>query len=183
MDRVERRGLALQLATSLIVAHGGNHHGLTEATLYVATEFDAWLAAPPPTASAEIVAGTPTPRTEPLVSLVMPDNDKVTLSIAALDVEQVVVPGVDFTDPAGPYLAPFTWAADNTTLANLTPAADTLSVDLESNVGQAGTVTVTATDANGKALPPFTVEIDPSAVTTAGIVAGTPVPRTDTPAA
>lgn len=116
------------------------------------------------------------------VSLVMPDDDMVVLSATAYDAEKVAVPS-DFTDPNGPFLAPFTWAADNAALVELAPAADTLSVNVRSVPGQVGTVAITGTDVNGKAMAPFTIEIDPGAVVTAGVVAGTPVPRDDNPPA
>jgi hypothetical protein len=139
----------------------------------------AWLDKPPPITHVILVAGTPADRNRPKgtpVSIVMPDNDEVTITVSALDAEGVAVAD-PFTDPAGLYLAPFTWAVDNTTLAGVTVSADTLSVVLASAAGQSGTVAVTATDANGKAVPAFTVEIDPSAAVSAGLVAGTPVPR------
>lgn len=148
--------------------------------LPTADAYHHWLTGPHRPTTAILIAGTPVSRTQQEgtpVSLVMPDNDQVTITVAALDAEKVPVPD-PFTDPAGIYLAPFTWTVDNTALGVLTVSPDTLSVVLESAVGQTGTVTVTATDANGKAVPPFSVEIDPSAAVSAGLVAGTPVPRT-----
>jgi hypothetical protein len=148
-----------------------------------ADELLAWLTKPPPITTVILVAGTPADRNQPggTMSLVMPDNDQVTITVAALDSENVAVADT-FTDPAGLYLAPFTWAVDVAALGVITPSADTLSVVLDSAEGQTGTVVVTATDANGKVVPSFSVEIDPSAAVSAGLVAGTPVARTDTPA-
>lgn len=190
-DRLIRRAAALEAAATVAAAqaaparpgHPTVDPRLTARhVLQLADLFDAWLNRPAPAVTARIIAGTPVDRNQPEgtpVSLVMPDNDQVTLTAAALDAEGVAVADT-FTDPAGPYLAPFTWTVDNTALGELTPAADTLSVVLKSAPGQVGTVTVTATDANGKAMVPFTVEIDPSAAVSAGIVASTPVPRDTT---
>lgn len=179
LDRVQRRAVALNAAIAF------SPRGDRRQVLEVADAFDAWLAQPPPIATVQIIAETPVPRDDMKgtnVSLVMPDNDMVVLSITAFDVEKVPVAS-DFTDPDGPYLAPFTWAADNADLVELAPADDTLSVNVRSVPGQVGTVAVTPTDANGKALTPFTIEIDPTAAVTAGVVAGAPVPRDDNPPA
>lgn len=180
-ERLTRRAAALQAAATLTYGHGSPRQ-IARLVTEVADIFDTWLAVPPPITAVEIIAGVPEPRRSTLVSLVMPDDDMVTLSVAAMDAQKVVVPDA-FTDTAGLFVAPFTWVEDNTAVGELAVAADTLSANLRSLPGQAGTVTVNVTDANGKALPAFTVEIDPGAVATVGVVAGTPSPRDDVPAA
>lgn len=193
LERDQRRATALADATALFSGPGaaridGSGHSprtLARHVLDVAELFEYWLARPAPVATVQIIAGTPVPRDDlkgTPVSLVMPDDDMVTLSVAAKDAEGVIVPD-DFTDPNGPFVAPFTWAADNTDLLEMAVADDTLSVTVRSVPGQIGTVAVTPTDVNGKAMAPFTIEIDPGAVATAGVVAGTPVPRDDNPPA
>ncbi len=166
--------------TALTLASRYSHESIQD-ELNTADQYLHWLNQPNPPYAAKLTATTPTNRNNPhtgaTVSLVMPDNDQVTITITALDAEQVPVTD-DFTDPAGIYLAPFTWTTDNTQLAQITVAPDTLSITLDSAPGQTGIATVTATDSNGKSAPSFTVEIDPSAPATAGLVAGTPVPRT-----
>jgi hypothetical protein len=185
-ERAWRRAAALEAAATAYAGVGADFHDIREAgrrITILADQFEPWLDRPAPAVTAILIADTPTDRNpqENPVSLVMPDTKKVTVRASAEDVEGAVVADA-FTDPAGPYLAPFTWALDNTTVGQMTVADDTLSVDVESVPGQVGTVTVTATDANGKSLPPFTIEIDPSAAVSAALVADTPVDRTDTPA-
>ena len=180
-ERAFNRAAALEAAAMLVGPVGHHDDVAVRRVTLIADAYYSWLTRPPHAIRAEIVAGPPTPKGSTM-SLVMPDNDQVTLSAAAEDAEGVVVPGNTFTDPAGPFLAPFTWAVSDATIAGVTPAADTLSVVFASLAGQVGTVTVTATDVNGKAMAPFTVQVDPSAAVTAGIVAGTPVARTAAPA-
>jgi hypothetical protein len=179
-ERLTRRAAALQAAATLPYGHGSPRQ-IARLVTDIADHFEAWLAKPAPIATVEIVAGVPESRRSSLVSLIMPDDDMVTLSVAAMDAQKVIVPD-DFTDTAGQYVAPFTWTEDNTAVGELAVAADTLSANLRSFPGQAGTVVVNITDANGKALPPFTVEIDPGTVATVGVVAAQPVPRDDTAA-
>lgn len=180
-DRQWRRAAALEAAAALPWPATNLRH-IGEHVIAVADLFDAWLAEPPPAVTALLIADTPIDRNheENPVSLAMPDTKKVTVRARAEDAEGVLVPD-DFTDPAGLYLAPFTWVLDNTTVGQMTVAADTLSADVESVPGQVGTVTLVATDANGKSLPPFTIEIDPGAPSSAALIADTPVDRTDTP--
>lgn len=193
-DRDQRRAEALADATTLFAGLGAERTAgrashdprtLARHVIDVAEVFEHWLARPAPIATARIIAGTPVPRDDlkgPPVSLVMPDDDMIVLTATAFDNEKVPVPS-DFTDPNGPFLAPFTWAADNAALVEMVVAPDTLSVNVRSVPGQVGTVAVTGTDVNGKALAAFTIEIDPGAVVTAGVVAGAPVPRDDNPPA
>lgn len=155
-----------------------------DAVLPTAQAYHHWLTGPHPATTAILVAGTPVSRNQQkgtTVSIVIPDDDQITLTMTGFDDQKVPVAD-PFTDPAGIYLAPFTYTADNTALAELTVAPDTLSVVLKSAPGVVGIVNVTPTDVNGKSAPPITVEIDPTAAVSAGFVAGTPVPRTDTPA-
>lgn len=189
LERQQRRAAALQAAATVFTAGADDLptrdlRTITRHVLNVADLFEAWLEQPAPIVTAILVADTPVDRNQPQenpVSMVMPDTKKVTVRARAEDAEGAMVPD-DFTDPTGLYLAPFTWALDDTTVGQMTVAGDTLSVDVESVPGQVGTVTVTATDANGKSLPPFTIEIDPSAAVSASLVADTPVDRTDSPA-
>lgn len=193
-ERDQRRATALTNATALFAGLGaeqcGDRPGHTPRTLArhvtdIAELFEYWLARPAPIATVQIIAGTPVPRDDMKgtpVSLVMPDDDMVVITATAFDAEKVPVPS-DFTDPAGPFLAPFTWVADNAALVEMAVAADTLSVNVRSVPGSVGTVAITGTDVNGKAMAPFSIEIDPGAVATAGVVAGTPVPRDDAPPA
>jgi hypothetical protein len=171
-------GHALLKAAALLAA--AIHDTDNNNPLPTADTYYHWLTGPHRAVTAILTASEPVSRNQPegnTMSLVMPDNDQVTITVAALDTEQVPVAD-PFTDPAGIYLAPFTWTVDNTALGELTVSTDTLSVILMSATGQTGTVNVTATDTNGKVVPPFAVEIDPSAAVSAGLVAGTPVPRT-----
>jgi hypothetical protein len=194
-DRDQRRATALTNATELFAWFGGDrqaeeHPAHTPRTIArrvtdVAEAFEHWLARPAPIATVKPIAGTPVPRDNTKgtpVSLVMPDDDMVVITATAFDNEKVPVAS-DFSDPNGPFVAPFTWAADNEALVEMAPAADTLSVNVRSVPGSVGTVAIVGTDVNGKALAPFTIEIDPGAVATAGAVAGTPVPRDDAPPA
>lgn len=193
-ERDQRRATALAAATELFADLGTlrvedrqthNPRTLARYVTDVAELFEYWLTRPAPIATVQIIAGTPIPRDDTKgtpVSLVMPDDDMVVITATAFDNEKVPVPS-DFTDPAGPFLAPFTWTADNAGLVELAPAPDTLSVNVRSVPGQVGTVSITGTDVNGKSLAPFTIEIDPGVVVTAGVVAGTPVPRDDNPPA
>lgn len=193
-SREQRRADALADATALFAGCGAervaghlahDQRTLVRHVLDVAEHYEAWLARPYPIATVQLIAGTPVPRDDlkgPLVSLVMPDDDMVTITATAFDAEKVPVPS-DFTDPDGPFLAPFTWTADNADLVEMVTAPDTLSVNVRSVPGQVGTVAIVGTDVNGKALAPFTIEIDPSAAVTAGAVASTPVPRDDAPPA
>ncbi len=181
-DRGWRRAAALEAAAALPWPQTTARR-LAEHVLDVADIFDAWLALPAPIATVQPIAGTPVPRDDSKgtpVSLVMPDDDMVVITATAFDAEKVPVAS-DFSDPNGPFLAPFTWAADNTALVEMVTAPDTLSVNVRSVPGQVGTVAIVGTDVNGKSLAPFTIEIDPGAVATAGAVAGAPVPRDDTP--
>lgn len=181
-DRDVLRIAALELAALLEPREDECPADAARQITHAADVYFAWLAKPEPVVTAALVAGIPVDRNQGVpVSLVMPDDDQITLTMMGLDAEKVPVAD-PFTDPAGPYLAPFTYAVDNTALGEITVAADTLSVVLKSAPGVVGTVNVTPTDANGKVVPAFAVEIDPSATVSAGLVAGTPVPRTDTPA-
>lgn len=194
LPRTQRREEALRNAAVLFTGLGAqqiedrpahNARGLARYVTDVAELLEHWLARPAPIATVQLIAGTPIPRDDTKgtpVSLVMPDDDMVVITATAFDNEKVPVPST-FTDPAGPFLAPFTWTVDNTALVEMAVAADTLSVNVRSVPGQTGTVAITGTDVNGKALAPFTIEIDPGAVATAGVVAGTPVPRDDNPPA
>lgn len=182
-DRGWRRATALEAAAALPWTAAPPRR-LAEHVIVAAELFDAWLALPPPIVTAILVADTPIDRNRPQenpMSLAMPDTKKVTVRVRAEDAEGVMVPD-DFTDAAGPFLAPFTWTLDDTTVGQMTVADDTLSVVVESVPGQVGTVTVVGTDVNGKSLPPFTIEMDPSAAVSAALIADTPVDRTDTPA-
>lgn len=187
-ERAWRRAAALEAAATAYTGLAADCRDRRETARHVlglADLFETWLARPAPIATVQPIAGTPIPRDDTKgtpVSLVMPDDDMVVITATAFDAEKVPVSS-DFTDPNGPFLAPFTWTADNAALVELAPAADTLSVNVRSVPGSVGTVAITGTDVNGKALAPFTIEIDPGAVASAGAVAGTPVPRDDNPPA
>lgn len=192
-DREQRRAEALRDATTLFAGLGTrqiedrpahNARALARYVTDVAELLEHWLARPAPIATVQLIAGTPVPRDDMKgtpVSLVMPDDDMVVITATAFDSEKVPVAS-DFSDPNGPFVAPFTWTADNEALVEMATAEDTLSVNVRSVPGSVGTVAIVGTDVNGKALAPFTIEIDPGAIATAGAVAGTPVPRDDAPA-
>lgn len=190
LEREQRRAHALQAAATVFAADADSAptrdlHTIARHVLTVADLFDAWLTRPAPIASVQPIVGTPVPRDDlkgPPVSLVMPDDDMVTITLTGFDAEKVAVPS-DFSDPNGMFVAPFTWVEDNTDLGELVVGADTLSANLRSHVGQTGTLTINITDVNGKPLSPVTVQIDPGALATVGAVFGTPVPRDDNPPA
>ena len=186
-ERAWRRAAALEAAAIAFTGIGADCHDMREAgrrITHLADQFETWLARPAPIATVEAIFGTPEPRNQegPPVSFSMPDDDMVPITLTAFDNEKVPVPS-DFSDPNGEFVAPFTWVEDNTDLGELVVAADTLSANLRSHVGQTGTLTITITDANGKALAPVSVEIDPGAVTSVGAVFGQLVPRDDNPPA
>lgn len=188
VDRFWRRAAALEAAATVFAADADaaptrDLHVIARHVLSLADYFEAWLALPPPIVAVEALVGAPEPRTEGSpVSLVMPDDDMVTITVTALDNEKVPVAS-DFSDPAGMFVAPFTWVEDNTDLGELTVAPDTLSANLRSHVGQTGTVTINITDVNGKALAPVSVQIDPGAPASVAATFGTPVLRDDNPPA
>lgn len=188
-ERAQRRAAALQAAATVFTAGADDLptrdlRAIARHVLGVADLFETWLARPAPVVTVEAVFGTPEPRNPegPPVSFVMPDDDMVTVALTAFDNEKVPVP-TDFSDPNGDFVAPFTWVEDNTDLGELAVAPDTLSANVRSHPGQAGVLTLNITDANGKAMAPVTVQIDPGAVTSVGAVFGTPVPRDDNPPA
>lgn len=186
-ERAWRRAAALEAAATLYTGLAADCRDRRETARHVlglADLFETWLARPAPIASVEAIFGTPEPRNQegPPVSFSMPDDDMVPITLTAFDNEKVPVPS-DFSDPSGEFVAPFTWVEDNTDLGELAVAADTLSANLRSHVGQTGTLTINITDANGKALAPVSVQINPGAATSVGAVFGQPVPRDDNPPA
>lgn len=187
-ERAWRRAAALEAAATFYTGLAADCRDKREAARRItglASLLETWLARPALIVTVQPIAGTPIPRDDTKgtpVSIVMPDDDMVVITATAFDAEKVPVPS-DFTDPNGPFLAPFTWTADDPALVEMAPAADTLSVNVRSVPGSVGTVAILGTDVNGKSLAPFTIEIDPGAVASAGAVAGIPVPRDDAPPA